>query len=638
MTFVLMCCGVFVGCKENDNPDSNENVQGQTQVEVPTLDTYLIKNGYTPYKVVLPQEMSTDLEAARNELLYFFELSTGITLDVISEAEVGDVKGKYLSLGETKIAKAAGVDYSKNTVGRDGYCVKTYGDAIVMVGGTDRATVFSVYGYLKMQFHLEIYTETVFTYDETVLDKVIDVDVIDTPDIPFRAGTTYLAYRGTDYAKYRYRMSESEHTVWGTWAHTFFRAVPPEQYANAHPEYYNAEKTQLALENEETPQIFADFLINEIEKNGPEIEFYNLSFEDNWAKFYYDEAKYMELEKKYGGTKSSVYMWYLNKVVKIVNAWLSENHPDWDIKFYGAAYQQTQEPPVKWDEDTQSWVVYHEDLILEPNLGIQWAPVTVETASQPYSDSEHNPQSAKHWAGWKAICSTMTVWDYSIDFYNGISPFNSYYVFKQNYTDYKEAGVEFIYAQSAESWKNPQFEQLRQYLMSTLAWDTSLDTETLIVNFFKAYYQEGWEYMYEYFHLLYDRTLELETSLFNDGAGYKPNTSGYGGAYPTGIQQPDNLPYLLLKRCDDLVDLALEAVDKANNKEARLAIRTDRITLRYLILNMYRNYYDSATYLAMVREFEDIAAEIGFVKIAEQVDALTVAQLVQNWIAQAEEE
>ena len=89
-----------------------------------------------------------------------------------------------------------------------------------------------------MQFDLEIYTETVFTYEKTALDKTIDVDVTDIPDIPLRAYGTYLGYMGSTTALYRYRISLWG-GLWGTFAHISFDAVPPEKYAAEHPEYYN---------------------------------------------------------------------------------------------------------------------------------------------------------------------------------------------------------------------------------------------------------------------------------------------------------------------------------------------------------------------------------------------------------------
>ena len=45
---------------------------------------------------------------------------------------------------------------------------------------------------------------------------------------------------------------------------------------------------------------------------------------------------------------------------------------------------------------------------------------------------------------------------------------------------------------------------------------------------------------------------------------------------------------------------------------------------------MYRSYYDADTYLAMIREFEAIANEIGFVMYTEQGG--TVASLINEWL------
>ena len=72
--------------------------------------TSLFENGSTAYKIVLPETKSKELMFAAEELQYFFKLITDADLPVINEAEVTDTKGKYLSVGETKIAKECGVD------------------------------------------------------------------------------------------------------------------------------------------------------------------------------------------------------------------------------------------------------------------------------------------------------------------------------------------------------------------------------------------------------------------------------------------------------------------------------------------------------------------------------------------------
>ena len=154
----IVTCGLgcFAGCNPGGGNDSTDSSSTQA---IATTNTYLSKNGYTSYKIVLPETASSTLTFAAEELQYFFNLATDANLTVISEAEVADTKGKYLSIGETKIAEEAAPDYSYEAVGLQGFCVKTHGDAMVMVGGSDKGSLYAVYGFLGLQFDLEIYAE-----------------------------------------------------------------------------------------------------------------------------------------------------------------------------------------------------------------------------------------------------------------------------------------------------------------------------------------------------------------------------------------------------------------------------------------------------------------------------------------------
>ena len=636
----IATCGLscFTGCKNGDENDSTDS-SSSTQT-IATTNTYLSKNGYTSYKIVLPETASSTLTFAAEELQYFFNLATDANLTVISEAEVTDTKGKYLSIGETKITEDADPDYSYEAVGLQGFCVKTYGDAMVMVGGSDKGSLYAVYEFLRMQFDLEIYAEEVFTYNDSPMVKLIDVDVTDVPDIPIRSAGTYLGYDGTATykAQQRYRTT-SRSEAWGLWGHSHFAILPPETYAEQHPEWYNKDQNQLAWENEEMWDVFAENLKTFIIEADPSQEYFMLGQEDNYNEGYYDKAKYDQMKAKYGGQASGVQLAFLNYVVKKTNVWLAEEYPNRHIKFYMFAYQQTELPPVKWDADKKAYVAPHEDLILADNLGVQLAPIIQKDSQHGYTDMNPmtgNPANADNnlaFKGWSAICKTLTVWAYSTSFRDGLHPFNGFYAFKQNYEMYKDIGVEFVFEQGAISWIVGNFMELRQYLISKLMWDTSLDTETLIVNFFKAYYRDGWENMYTYFHLIHERQLEITLSDFNRGEGYFLTTnSNISIGYKDWIMVPECFPLGLLQQCEKEVALAIEKANAIGDSEAAFAMEKDRLPLRYLLLTIYKSYYDPVEYVAMVRDFERLANEIGMTA-TDEVSWFPISGIIDAWLS-----
>ena len=66
-----------VGCKvtppDNSSIDSSPS---SSDVVVEYSDTYLVKNGVSPYSIVIPNGASDKLKTAAEELKYFFSLST----------------------------------------------------------------------------------------------------------------------------------------------------------------------------------------------------------------------------------------------------------------------------------------------------------------------------------------------------------------------------------------------------------------------------------------------------------------------------------------------------------------------------------------------------------------------------------
>ncbi len=639
LTVITLCCCCFTGCKENNADNSASNTTTDTET-IATTNSYLAKNGYTAYQIVLPETVSKELEFAAEELQYFFNLITEAKIGVIRESQVSETDGKYLSIGETKIAKAAAADYSYESVGLHGYCLKTYGDALVMVGGSDQGSIYSVYGFLKMQFDLEIYTEDVFTYNEDAIVKLIDVDVKDVPDIPIRSGGTFLAHStmASYTARQRYRMA-AWGEYWGLWGHTHFAILPPATYAEAHPEWYNAEQTQLAWENEEMWDVFAENLKSHILNASPNQPYFMLGQEDNYDLGYYDKAKYDAMKEKYGGADSGVELAFLNYVVKKTNVWLAEELPSRHVKFYMFAYQQTEEPPVKWDAEMQTYVVPHEDLILADNLGVQIAPIVQKdsqhgyTEKNPATNEGASPDNKRAFEGWSAICKTLTVWGYSTSFRDGLHPFNGFYTFQQNYAMYKDISVEYVFEQGAVSWIVGNFMELRQYLISKLMWDTSLDTETLIVDFFKAYYRDGWENMYTYFHLIHERQLEITLSDYKNGEGYFVTTnSNLSIIYKDEIMSAECFPLGLLQQCEKQVALAIEKANAVGDAEAAFAMEVDRLPLRYLLLSIYKSYYDPTEYVAMVQDFKRVSDEIGMIA-TDEVQWFPISEIIDRWLS-----
>ncbi len=627
----LTLCGIMffaAGCVEQPATESSSGTTPEIEVEY--SDTYLVKNGVSPYQIVIPTGASDKLKTAAQELQYFFSLSTDIQLPIIEDEKVTDTKGKYLSIGETSIMEDSGITISYDELNIDGYKVVTNGDAIVMCGYTEQASLYAVYGFMDLQFNLEIFSDTVFTYDETDRVKLIDVDYTDVPDIPFRTGGTYLTYPGqggTEVRYNRYKM-RSHWSYFKTWGHSHLDILKPSVYWNDHPDWFNhstdqSQVTQLNWVNEEMWDAFANALIEKIKTLKDDVAYYFLGHDDNWdaGRDKANPTEYDRLRSElYDGSDAAMEIRFMNAVVRKCNAWIAENAPEKNIEFGMFAYQATVSPPVKVN-DAGEYVPVHPDVVLEDNLAIQIAPIE-DHVSYGYMD-EVNTNSKAQFEGWSVVAKRLQVWGYSShNFWHYYSPMNSWNSIKQNYSDYAKIGVSFLFEQGT-LWKAPGFTELRAYLVSKLAWDTTLDTEVLIKDFITAYYGAGWEEVYEFFNLWRMRLTELEQEgIF---------------AYPAHPKYPkyetaSNFPKVFLDQCEKLLAKGLEKAEAAGDTRAYQMIECERLPVRYMVFEIHMAYYDSATLIEMVNDFQRVCTENGYIYHDENKRTVK-SQLIDKWLA-----
>ena len=613
---LLLCLVMLVsiaGCKNQDST--------QQENAVATTNTYVIKNGVSPYKIVIPENASSQLQFAATDFQFFFQEATGVKLEITTK--IDNVQGKYFSIGDTAIKAAAGVTTTLEEVNRSGYKVVTYGDAIVMAGNNDKSSTYAIYGYLGKQFGLEIYGEDVYEITKTTDAKLVDLNWTDVPDVPYRCGGISYSWYGT--TEYMSRMRWDTMTEgWGLASHSYFVIMPPSEYLADHPDWYNDPESpiELCLTNEEMKAQFIENM-KQIILDTPDSVYYMLGHEDGIPMCTCEDCS--AFCAQYNGVYSSLMVIFTNDVVRKLNAWAAEEIPTRELKFCTFAYTSTEVPPVEYDQETQTYYPINNDskLMLEDNLGIMVAPIGSHV-SVPYFE---NPTSKPIFDGWDVLTDNLYVWAYSCPFANYLVPFDGFGAFKQNYQDYVSAGIEYVFEQGFVWNYAPNWHELRGYVCSKLMWDTSLDTETLIRNFIRVYYGPGWESIYEFFVLWRLRMTELQ------------ERGMYSYTASQLVQdwcQPELYPKTLLDQYELLFDEALAKTEEIKETDPekyeiyRDNIRAERCLIRYMSLSMYYQYYDSETYQAMIDEFLDISDRKKFTYANEA--GISLEELVQPWL------
>ena len=116
---------------------------------------YLVKDGASPYRIVLEPSASPSERHAAEELRKFFNACTGIDLPV---ADAGTpVDAPMIVLGCGPVARKLGVDPSPALLGEQGYMMRTVPPHIVVAGTAAAGTLYGVYDFLEDQLGVRWY-------------------------------------------------------------------------------------------------------------------------------------------------------------------------------------------------------------------------------------------------------------------------------------------------------------------------------------------------------------------------------------------------------------------------------------------------------------------------------------------------
>ena len=107
-----------------------------TDLDYKPADTQfvLVENGKTDYKLLVPDPISWEVEAAYQELNLFFEKSTGDTFELVKDSNY-DSTQKYVSLGNTTLFENSSFELSYDEYKEDGLHIFTDEKGNVIING-----------------------------------------------------------------------------------------------------------------------------------------------------------------------------------------------------------------------------------------------------------------------------------------------------------------------------------------------------------------------------------------------------------------------------------------------------------------------------------------------------------------------
>ena len=608
-----------------------------------------MKNGIGQYAVLLPESPTKSEIFASEEFVRFFEQATGVVLCVIREnsEECSAFRGSYFAIGNTALFAQSGEVLTAENMNMDGVRVFTKDGNAIMNGYSESGKIYAVYEFLKAQFGFTVYAPDEIFIEKTDAFVLKEMEITSVPDFVGRDIHNYtLIYDALQSVRMRsngvrtvFPEEYGDGSVWSKtyWCHSTFLILPPDKYAEAHPEWYTDNKLQLCIataleDTEEGKLMYATFLENfkAIIAAEPKAKYFMVGQED--VGYTCDREKSKQMNAKYGGEKqasSGTLMVFINRIAKEIKEWLKETAPERAdmVKIVIFAYQKTQQPPVTWNKETGKYECAPE-VVPEDNVMVRFAPLA-SVYSKNFLDEEYNESARTSILGWSDIGAKLSVWNYDVGFGSYEYPLDNWRVLADNYQIFKQYGVKDILVQGACDSPATPFLTMRNYVHSRLLWDVTCNVESLVKEFISHYFKAAKKYIYQYYEYVnaYYKTIEITKGFL-----------AYAGIWESAdISIPKYYSKDFIEQCLKIFEKAKAAAETIEDEETRKLVldrvRREELAPRYMMLDLYRRDFDKKECDGMIKAFVKEAEELGLKASREGLPRTSLEKRAEVWSA-----
>ena len=610
----------FAGCSGTPE-ETNDN----HFAEVTQSDRYLFSQGETDYRIVIPENAGMDIQFAASELAYFFEEATGETLRTVEDSEVGtSLSQKLLSIGKTALASEADLLPDAEEFGDDGYVVETHGDTVIMIGGSDTGSLYAVYDFIERVIGAKVYAKDEIYIPFCAAIALPNLKIREIPDVANRApGLNDIAVDTTLRRRLRVQMYNEG---WILWSHSYFQILPPANYQAAHPDWYSPDGLQLCISNEEMTEEFIKNVITLVQED-TESEYIMLGQQDGANMCSCEECSATAEKYNYSG----LMMHFVNKVARAVGDWVEENQPGRRLMLGTFAYSDTEEPPVIYDEKSDTYTPIDDSVLPEPNVALMFAPGNACYAHSFAAECNANVMAVIR--GWNAVFDdNILAWIYNAQFGYYFLPFPNWSSTVEDYKILTEHGFNYIYHQGTRETTAGAMSEMRLYVQSKLMWNTDLNMEELTDEFMAAYYKDAMPMIRQY----YDLYRQNFTLLERDANWHAYCMTARDTLYMTESVYPKGM----LDRMEDLFNEALAAIEKYRDTDKEmyeklsLRVKKEQLTVRFIYLTLYASDFTKTELNEMINEFETVCNLAGITQWAELgagYEYKTMANLLSEW-------
>ena len=598
---------------------------------------YLSQAGNSDYSIVIAKNASEYETFGAQELQTLFKEATGATLPIVTDDSVTySQNAKVISIGDNAFQKASGITVDFSVFKNAGNRVVSKGSSVILLGGSDRGSLYAVYDFLSTLVDYEYYEEFAYTIKR---NATLELPVLDEKNIPafdealFSDYSHYISTGKHYYNAWRQRFHYSE-TASALAGHTAAQLIPLDTYYEKHPEWFSSagDDWQLCYTNEE-------MMLEYIERCKYYIETHPLANEitltENDINSWCTCASCTQVLRSYdlydgdgkllmAAPNSLTGVIFKSRVADALDKWLAEEYPERHYTYVTYAYFQQRTPPVYRDPKTGEFIVLTngkaDDPLksVNPNLRFQVAAIEA-TRNLSWEDNTSQGEELKRWA---KVSPNAIVYEYPQDAANVLLPFDGLHVHADNIRYAYSLGHQAYKYQGNHNTQSGGFYDLRKYVTSKLCWDPTLDVDTLVNNYLKVTCGPAAPYMAEVLTVYRTRMAKLREE--NSYGGHVLGNNLKAGNWPRDLMV--NIDKLFLDAFEALETLKYNAPEKYEAYFRRVKI--EHLTVQYINLSLYRSYYSIEDKNALIDEFEEFSKKYGAVLYHE---SKPMADVISQW-------
>ncbi len=532
----------------------------------------IVKNGKSDYTIVISPCANECEKFAAEELQNYIQKATGARLAVETENESVKLGGKYISVGETELARSL----DTQNLNLDGFRLKTQGETLLIKGERDRGTLYGAYDFLEKFLCVRFVTPEYEYVPKTEKLPLCELDIIEIPAFELRSHHVKTMHDPAWAAKMRMVSpqaidADGDEKYGGTflrdWSddmHTYKILVPYEKYGEQHPEWFSEPKTlpsgkvhwqpawSSGLNDDGTIDEQDGTLIKELIEQiklillkKPNIRYLAMGQNDNHNIS--DCEKCVRQRKIFGGHGGHQIV-FVNAVAKEIKKWMAERGDTRELYFVVYAYLETYYAPTKVVDG--EIVPFHKASIPRDDVIVMVAPYEASyNESLRMNDiNDFNFIYASAVLGWSKLCKRIFMFDYDVNFSDIPMWYPNTETIAENLHLYKELGANGVMTNGATGKSHYQT-LLHTYLFSKLYWNINEDIDALISEFNALMFGDKAGYMID--RLVGYIRAHFENVSVQDG--YKKPAQIFSNASPWMVSA-DTWNVSFITECERLVE------------------------------------------------------------------------------------